>query len=544
MKQFAIILFLTGWLIPFSLKGQTDSLKQDLSPGFPVVYQGDTLFYLYSSIGPFTPEVRANGIVSRLDQLLATSASLNDTFSIHQRETYVDILSGEIILMSLTEEDALGGNKELIPVAQDYQKILQTAITKQIDLSSPISILSNLGLLLLAVVILWVLFWGVQKLFDLFRGNIKKLERNIFFHSNRFVQFFRFITPKRERDILLVISRTLRYTTYFLVLFFYLPFVFAYLPWTRPFAQKIWMYVSKPLSYVWDSFTSYLPNLFFILVIVIITRYTLRFLQYIATEIEKEQIVIEGFYGDWALPTFKLARVLILAFALIIMFPYLPGSDSPAFQGVSIFLGLLLSLGSSTAVANIVAGIVITYMRPFKIGDRVKIGDTVGDVMGRSLLVTRLKTIKNEEITIPNAQILSGQLKNYTSHAEELGVILNTTVTIGYDVPWKKVESMLIEAALSVDTIEKEPSPFVLKTSLDDFYISYQLNAYTRQPGKASGIYSAIHTQILDIFNREGVEILSPHYGAQRDGNTMAVPPENLPENYEAPAFRINQIIP
>ena len=178
-------------------------------------------------------------------------------------------------------------------------------------------------------------------------------------------------------------------------------------------------------------------------------------------------------------------------------------------------------------------------MRPFKIGDRVKIGETVGDVMEKTLLVTRLKTIKNEDITIPNAQILTTQLKNFSSHAEESGLILNTTITIGYDVPWKKVEELLIKAALACEAIDKEPKPFVLKTSLDDFYVSYQLNAYTEQAAKAAVIYSEIHTQILDLFHQAGIEILSPHYGAQRDGNTLTVPPENIPKDYKAPGFRI-----
>jgi small-conductance mechanosensitive channel len=541
MKPYLLpFLFMVVCLLPTALVAQLDSTQQASPRGVPVVYHGDTLFLLYGKIGPFSPETRAEGVKRRLDQLVANPASLADTFLVDTSGATVDILSGDLVIMSITPEDAQGAGQAPAVLARQYRQVIHDAIDKKLDLSSPRAILINLGLLLLAILGLLIMFWGVRKLFDLLRGNIKKLEKNIFFSNNRLLQFFKYITPRRERDLLLVVSRTLRYFSYFFVLFFYFPFVFAYLPWTRPYVQQVWANVSKPLVFVWESFTGYLPNLFFIAVILLVTRYLVRFLLYLAKEVEREKIVIDGFYGDWALPTFKLVRVLIYAFALIVMFPYLPGSDSPAFQGVSIFLGLLLSLGSSTAVANVVAGLVITYMRPFQIGDRVKIGDTVGDVMGRSLLVTRLKTIKNEDITIPNANILTGQLKNYSSHAEEIGLILNTTVTIGYDVPWKKVEEALIQAALTADMIEKEPKPFVLKTSLDDFYVSYQLNAYTKQAGKAAAIYSRIHERILDIFNESGIEILSPHYGAHRDGNAMAVPPEDLPDNYEPPAFRLH----
>lgn len=539
MRYLRLFLCLTVFSLPVFLQAQNDTTLR-VPEGYPVIYQADTLFYLYGFVGPFSPKARSEGIVNRLDELIGNTASLNDTFHIIDNGTTLDILNGDLVIMSVTEQDTAGTGKSRQALARQYKDAIQNAINKQIDLSSPRAIFLNLGLLLLAIIILIALFRGVRWLFDWIRGQISSLETNIIFRNNRLIRIFSFITPRRERDLLLVISRSFRYLSYFFVLFFYFPFVFAYLPWTRPYVQKVWSYLSKPVVFVWDSFTSYLPNLFFIVVIIVITRYLIRILQYLAKEIEKEKIVIAGFYGDWAVPTFNLVRVLILAFALIVMFPYLPGSNSPAFQGVSIFLGLLLSLGSSTAVANIVAGLVITYMRPFKIGDRVKIGETVGDVVERSLLVTRLKTIKNEDITIPNANILTGQLKNYTSHAEEVGLILNTSVTIGYDVPWKKVEELLISAAVKTERIEKQPSPFVLKTSLDDFYVSYQLNAYTKHPAKAAVIYSEIHTHILDNFNEAGIEILSPHYGAHRDGNVLTIPPENIPEDYEAPAFRMH----
>jgi small-conductance mechanosensitive channel len=214
----------------------------------------------------------------------------------------------------------------------------------------------------------------------------------------------------------------------------------------------------------------------------------------------------------------------LYAFTLVFVFPYLPGSDSPAFKGVSIFLGVLFSLGSTSAIANIVAGIVITYMRPFIVGDRVKIGDSVGDIMEKNLLVTRMKTIKNEDITIPNATIINNHLWNYSKYANSIGIILHPTVTIGYDVPSEQVTKLLLQAAQKTKNLTREFKPFVLQKSLGDFYVEYELNVYTKQPKKMAHFYSDLNKAILDEFNAAGVEILSPHYNAFRDGNASTIP--------------------
>jgi small-conductance mechanosensitive channel len=225
----------------------------------------------------------------------------------------------------------------------------------------------------------------------------------------------------------------------------------------------------------------------------------------------------------------------------VLIFPYLPGSDSEIFRGVSVFIGILFSLGSSSAISNIIAGIVITYMRPFKIGDRIKIGEMTGDVIEKTLLVTRLRTPKLEEITIPNSSVLSGNTINYSSNTKNEGLIIHSTVTIGYDVPWKDMHQALIDAALRTPEIINQPQPFVLQTSLDDFYVSYQINAYVKEVNRLAAIYSGLHQNIQDVCNERGIEIMSPHYRALRDGNTSTIPADQLPEGYEAPSIRITR---
>jgi small-conductance mechanosensitive channel len=228
-----------------------------------------------------------------------------------------------------------------------------------------------------------------------------------------------------------------------------------------------------------------------------------------------------------------------VALALVVAFPYLPGSKSPAFQGISIFLGVLLSLGSSSAVANTIAGVILTYMRSFLVGDWVQIGDTTGEVVERTLLVTRVLTPKSEIITIPNATVMSGSVKNYSVEAKKSGVIFHITVTIGYDAPWRTVHDLLISAALATEHVRKQPSPFVLQTRLDDFYVAYELNAYTDSPREMLTIHSDLHKNIQDKFNSAGVEICSPHFSSLRDGNGIAIPQEYIQPEYQPPAFRV-----
>jgi len=302
-------------------------------------------------------------------------------------------------------------------------------------------------------------------------------------------------------------------------------------------AARLFGYIETPLVKVWHAGVTYLPNIFFILVIVVCTVYLLRFIRFLFSEVERQNISLPGFYPDWAMPSFKITRFLVIAFAVVVAFPYLPGSDSPAFKGVSVFLGVLFSLGSSSAISNVVAGTILTYMRAFTVGDRVKIADTMGDVLEKTLLVTRIRTSKNVDITIPNAMVLGSHIINYSSSAQ---LILNTTVTIGYDVPWRQVHELLIAAARSTERIMDQPAPFVLQTALNDFYVSYELNAYTNDPSAMASIYSELHAQIQDRFNEAGVEIMSPHYSTLRDGNMTTIPSDYLPSDYQPPAHRIN----
>jgi small-conductance mechanosensitive channel len=223
----------------------------------------------------------------------------------------------------------------------------------------------------------------------------------------------------------------------------------------------------------------------------------------------------------------------------IVIFPHLPGSESPIFQGVSVFIGVVFSLGSSSIINNVVSGLVITYMRPFKVGDRIKIGEVVGNVIEKTPFVTRVRTPKNEEVTIPNSGILSAQTFNYTDSAKKHKLILHTDVTLGYDVPWRQIHKLLIDAAGRTTNVLKEPKPFVLQTAFDDFVVIYEINVYVQEADLMAIIYSELSQNIQDVFNEAGIEIMSPSYTAHRDGNKTVIPDDYLPKDYKTPPFNV-----
>jgi small-conductance mechanosensitive channel len=343
----------------------------------------------------------------------------------------------------------------------------------------------------------------------------------------------------RAVEVLSLLTKVFRVFLIVVLLYLYFTIIFSLFTFTSNWSAKLMNYLFEPVRLIADSILDFLPNLFFIVVIIFVFYYLIKAVKFFFKEIEKGTLEFENFHKDWAAPTYKIIRFMLIVLSVIIIFPYLPGSDSPFFRGISIFFGVLFSLGSTSAIANIVSGVVITYMRPFKIGDRVKIADTMGDVIEKTLLVTRVRTNKNIDITIPNAMVLGSHIVNYSSSSLEKGLILNTTVTIGYDVPWQKVHKALIKAAEETTDILKDHKPFVLQTSLNDFHVSYELNAFTDKPNHMAEVYSNLHSKIQDKFYEEGIEIMSPSYSSIRDGNKIAIPDENLPKNYEAPPFKL-----
>lgn len=505
------------------IQQQVDSLRT-LTPGIPVVLFEDTVFYIYSRIGPFGPAERAQSLQRKLEGLVDNEQFDAQKLHIEQGEETHDLMHGDVILFSLTDRDAFWYQQSRGAAALHIQRAISQSIQQYQEQNSLMNMAIRIGLLLLVLAILYFLVKYLNK------GGNWLIERSIHglspYLNGLKLKEYEFLSAERERGLLQMLFNALKLLVILVVVYLSLPVIFSIFPGTQSIAHQLISYILQPLRMVVGGFIAYIPEMISMVVILVLTRYIVRFLYFLSTEVESGKLKLPNFYPDWAKPTFNLLRIIIYAFAFVAIFPYLPGSDSQVFRGVSVFFGLLISLGSSSAISNIIAGLVITYMRAFKLGDRVKIGDTTGDVVEKTMLVTRVRTIKNEEVTIPNAAILNGSTVNYSTSSSDMGLILHTTVTIGYDVPWRQVHELLIEAALKTPSIEALPAPFVLQTGLDDFYVSYQLNAFTRAPKKSAIIYSDLHAQIQDAFARAGVEIMSPHYRAHRDGPNTTPPPQ------------------
>jgi len=326
-------------------------------------------------------------------------------------------------------------------------------------------------------------------------------------------------------SILINIFKVILFT---IILIFTLPMLFYLNPSTKIITSKLVRLILLPLAKMVSGVVEYLPNLFTIVVITLTIKYSIRFLKYLSREVEESKLKIPGFYPEWASPTYNLFKIFLYLLGLVILSPYLPGAGSAAFKGITIFAGFLISLGSSSYVGNMIAGFILTYMRSFQKGDRIKVDNTIGDVIERSLLVTRLKTPKNERVTIPNSKILSGSIINYTYSASQYKVIIHTSITIGYDVDWRKVHSLLIASAKEIEDTLDTPSPFVLQKSLDDFYVTYEINAYTKKEKKIQKIISKLHENIQDKFHGESIEIMSPHYRIARENQSPSIPEKYL----------------
>lgn len=511
-----------------------------VTPRAPVMLDGKELFSVRERVLSFSPEDRARIITERLQKLTSDPFSHSDTVDVVEGESSSDIVAGDLTIMTITDRDASAEGRTHQSLARERAATIQTALAEHWNRYETKNIVKNALFALLATVVLLALLIVFGRIFP---ALYRKLES---WHGTKIrtlkIQAFEIINADRIVATLKALAKGCRIFLTLLLFYIYIPLAFSLFPWTHGFGAKLLHYLLAPFSTIGNAIGGSLPNMFFIIAIIVVTHYILKLISLIFAEIGKGTISIPGFFSEWAEPTFKIVRFLIIAFAAVVAFPYLPGSESPAFKGVSIFLGLLFSLGSTSAVANIVAGVILTYTRAFRIGDRVQIADTMGDVVEKTLLVTRIRTIKNVDITVPNSMVLGSHITNFSSSAQEYGLILHTSITIGYDAPWKRIHELLIEAARRTEHVLELPEPFVLQIALNDFYVNYELNAYTDHPHKMAKIYSELHQNIQDSFNEAGMEIMSPHYTQLRDGNTTTIPEEDRPAGYRPAAIRIRNM--
>jgi len=453
---------------------------------------------------------RAAAIADRIIALADDAAVKADSVVAIESDNSTDIMAGDRFIMSVLDGDSELDNVPRQVLAKAYVAKIRTTIesyrrdrgSRSIVRGAAVAVGASLALIALILLIRW----GFRKLIALVENRFTTRIRELQAKSHDIVR------TEWMSTVLNRVLRTARSILVLILIFFYLELVLTLFPWTRAYAVPLLALVLGPLHDMGIAVLDYLPKLIFLIVLFFVVRYALNLLRAFFLAIERGRMTFHGFEAEWAIPMYKVARLGVIAFSVVVAYPYIPGSESPAFKGVSLFLGVVFSLGSSSSISNIVAGYMVIFRRVYKVGDRVKIGSQTGDVVEVRLQVTHLRTIKNEEVIVPNSLIINTEVVNYSSLARKGGLILHTTVTIGYDTPWRQVHAMLLKAAEGTPGLLKEPRPFVLQTGLNDFYVSYELNAYTDRPLEMVSIYSDLHQNIQDAFNEHGVQIMSPHY--------------------------------
>lgn len=506
------------------------------NPGYPVSVEGNEVFRIYEGIGSFTAEQRAEAASDRFRRLiyepnpdLANITTADSTYG-------TSVMLGGNVLLVVTDDDAKHYHVSRQGLATFLAGRIRQTLTQAREQHTPKFLIRAAIYAVFTLAIYLLLCWLVIRSA---RWVLSRSQTAATRMKGIRIQQSQILAGERITAVLMTAVRLVRFLLLFFFTWIFLATEFNYFPWTREHGQRLLGYIGTPIKVVGAALLNYLPNLFYIAVIVTVMYYVVKVVRVLAREVERGYIRIPGFYTEWAQPTYKIVRFLLIAFTAVVIYPYLPGENSPAFKGIGIFIGVLISLGSTSAVANVVAGVILIYARGFRVGDWVKIGDNLGEVTAQTMLATHMKTIKNEEVIIPNSVILSSYVTNYSLLAQCDGLILHTSVTIGYDVAWRKVHELLIEAALKTKYILREPAPFVLQNALQDSYVQYEINAYTNQPLEMVNIYSELHSNIQDCFFAAGVEIMSPVYHSLRDGNRTAMPGQFLPADYRPREFHI-----
>lgn len=502
-------------------KQAVDSLRT-LNKGVAVIPFKDTLFTVYTYVGSYTPQERATAIENRIRSLADNYKFEIDSLRLEDNGTSWVVIWQDQMIISINDEDAMWADLQTAQLANIYLTSIKNSIAQYREDTSLRKIALGIVFAVIIIFVVALIIIGIGKMTKWVKKRLLLLRGNLF--QGFRIKGYELVSANRQIKFVWTLLNFVKWILILTSVYLALPVLLNLFPTTEGYAPILLGYFIKPIKDVAQAVVHYLPNLITILVICIIFRYLLKMLRFFAQEIHNGVLNFPGFYKEWALPTYQIVRVLLFAFLLIIIFPYFPGADTPIFKGVSVFIGVLFTFSSAGALGNIIAGLLLTYMRSFSIGDRVKIGDVSGDIIEKSLLVTRIRTIKNEVISVPNSQVMNSHTINYSMDVEANPLIVYTHITMAYEIPWQQVHELAKKACEQVDLLEKTPAPFILQTSLDDFYVTYQINAYTRNPHKQAAIYSELHKNILDVFHTAGIELLSPHFRAVRDGSALDMP--------------------
>jgi small-conductance mechanosensitive channel len=462
-------------------------------------------------LGAVSPRERADAAARRIDLLVEAEAT--DTVEARPIPEGILVTIGGRGVFTLTPADAdtLAGER-LTNVAARSVATLRTAIASQREERSLPHLLRAAGLALLATIVFIVVVRAI-------RWSRRRLtSRLLAIAASRLpdvsLRGFTIFSGDTALAIVRRLVDALAWAAGLFAAYLWLAYVLTRFAYTRPWGEALGGYLRTTIGSLAFSAIGAIPGIFTVVIILVATRWLVRLVSAFFDAVQGGTVEVPWPHPETANATKRIATVLLWLFAIVVAYPYVPGSGSDVFKGVSVFAGLVISLGSSGIVNQAMSGLVLMYARAFKPGDYVRVGEIEGTVTMLGMLSTKVLTTKREEITLPNAVIVGTTVKNYSRTVAETGLIVYTGVTIGYDTPWRQVEAMLLIAAERTEGLRREPSPFVLKSALSDFYIEYQLNAVVETPEQRVRVLDRLHANILDCFNEYGVQITSPHYEA------------------------------
>jgi small-conductance mechanosensitive channel len=494
-----------------------------------VEVNGEALFKV-RGVTAFPAAKRAEAIAGRIEALADDRGFDPASLETEEKADHTLIKAAGKVVVAIYDEDARLESISRSVLVEVYLEKIRRVIQEYRNDRKPKVIIRAVAYAAAATLVLFSLTYGIIVLFRRLNGQLELHFRKRVEELE--VKSLRIVRAQQLWAAAVAVIRLVRTVLILALLYVYLNLVLGLFPWTRPLARDLLSLVGEPLLAMGNAFVAYLPKLFFLVILVFIARFVLKLIRVFFDSIAEGRVRFANFEQEWAWPTYRIVRFVFLAFMLVVAYPYIPGSDSDAFKGVSLFLGVLFSLGSSSVLSNIIAGYSMTYRRAFKVGDRVRIANAFGDVVEMSVLVTHVLTPKNERVVIPNSKILNDEVINYSAMARERGLILHTTVGIGYETSWRQVEAMLLMAAQRTPGLRPDSQPFVRQTALGDFAVTYEINVFCDDAARMGEVYTDLHRNILDVFNEYGVQIMTPNY----EGDTpdpKVVPREQW---YAAPA--------
>ena len=506
------------------------SLKSDGGNSVGTVQVDGRSLFRVVGISAFPADRRARLLADQIEKFAENRTLDVDQIKVVEAPDFSTIELGTTSHFIVLDADAaLEGVRRQVLTQVIRERVVEVVQQYRVERESGY-LLKNAGFAAGATMLVVLLLWGARRMLKRVAVQIESRYRRSM--GGLRIDSFQIIEEEQLWSLVRSTFLTLWWLLALGLCYGYLEQVLSRFPWTRGFASSLIRLVIEPLERMTSAFLHYIPDLVFLLVLVVLVRYLLKLTRFFFLGVAHSTVKVAGFEGEWAMPTYALVRVCIVAFALVIAFPYLPGSNSDAFKGISVFLGVLLSIGSSTIIGNVMAGYSLLYRRAFRVGDVVQIGKNVGEIAAIRQQVTILRTPKNEEIIIPNSMILNTEITNFSIMAREGRLVLHSSVTIGYDTPWRQVEAMLIEGARRTEGLLTSPVPFVHQRSLGDFYVDYEINAFCDNAGAVPELTTRLHRNILDVFNEFGVQIMSPHFEVQPQAAVL-VPKEQW---YAAPA--------